>query len=88
MDSTRIPGSILLRCLTTSLKLVDGNVLLKENTYDNIIEAFENLGDSDALPTQATINSLEKFVIQLYCGKENATLTNVGSARWHLFSKY
>ena len=55
---------------------------------DDILEAFQYLGESEAFPSATTIASLEKFVVQLYCGKKLASIKDLGSARWYLFSKY
>ena len=53
---------------------------------NNIIEAFQQLGENDGDVNIKVIKHLEKYVIKLFCTSNiNATLAE---ARWYLFSKY
>ena len=53
---------------------------------DEIIDALAKLGDLTEF-TDADAESLEKFVILLYCKAIPITVNNLADLRWHLFSK-
>ena len=56
---------------------------------DTIIETFPKLGVGENLPTLETLDSIEKFVVNVYGeNKCPATISSLAEVRLQLFSKY
>ena len=54
---------------------------------NNVLDEFSSLGGSN-LPSDLTLNTLEKFVFRLYCkNKVPSGIKNLSDLRWKIFSK-
>ena len=65
-------------------KLTCWKVFMKSE--DDVIEAFQNIGENDEAG-EATINKLEKYVIDLFCDANFLPAYTLADARWHLYTK-
>ena len=56
---------------------------------DDVLGALLNLGIGENLPKLETLEALERFVVNVYCGpKRPQSIFTLSELRWYLFSKF